>query len=58
VLSTLELVTCLRKKFFGGTLVREVEEKVKLIWENLKIEQMRQKSYHYKGKATRLYEAG
>ena len=43
------------RKFFGPSLVKEVEEKVKVIRTNLKAAQMRQKSYHDKGKAFREY---
>jgi transposase InsO family protein len=38
------------RKFFGPNLVREAEERVEVIKENLKAAQMRQKSYHDKGK--------
>ena len=40
-------------KNFGPSLVKEAEEKVKVIRTNLKAAQMRQKSYHDKGKAFR-----
>jgi hypothetical protein len=34
---------------FGSDLVKDAEEKVQMIRENLKMAQMRQKSYHDKG---------
>ena len=46
------------RKFFGPSLVKEAEEKVKVIQTNLKAAQMRQKSYHDKGKALREYQVG
>jgi hypothetical protein len=45
-------------KFFGPNLVNEAEERVEVIKENLKATQMRQKSYHDKGKAVREYQVG
>jgi hypothetical protein len=39
------------RTLFGPDLVKDAEEKVQVIWENLKIAQMRQKSYHNKGTA-------
>jgi hypothetical protein len=44
------------RKFFGPTLVKEAEERVEVIKENLKATQMRQKSYHDKGKIIREYQ--
>jgi hypothetical protein len=41
------------RKFFGPNLVKEADERVEVIKENLKAAQMRQKSYHDKGKAVR-----
>jgi hypothetical protein len=41
---------------FGPKLVQEVEEKVSVIKENLRVAQMRQKSYHDKAKAPREFE--
>jgi hypothetical protein len=38
---------------FGPDLVKDAEEKVEIIRENLKLAQMRQKSYHDKGTAPR-----
>jgi hypothetical protein len=46
------------RKFFGPNLVKEAEERVEVIKENLKATQMRQKSYHDKGKAVREYQVG
>jgi hypothetical protein len=37
------------RTLFGPYLVKDTEEKVKAIRENLKLAQMRQKSYHDKG---------
>jgi hypothetical protein len=37
------------RTLFGPDLVRDVEEKVQVIRENLKMAQMRQKSYYDKG---------
>jgi hypothetical protein len=38
--------------------VKDAEEKVKVIRENLKLAQVRQKSYHDKGTAPRRFEVG
>jgi hypothetical protein len=46
------------QKFFGRSLVKEAEDRVEVIKENLKAAQMRQKSYHDKGKAVREYQVG
>jgi hypothetical protein len=46
------------RKFFGPALVKEAEERVEVIKENLKAAQMRQNSYHDKGKAVREYQVG
>jgi hypothetical protein len=46
------------RTLFGPDLVKDAEEKVQVIWENLKIAQMRQKSYHNKGTAPRHFEVG
>jgi hypothetical protein len=46
------------RKFFGPSLVKEAEERVEVIKENLKATQMRQKSYHDKGKIIRDYQVG
>jgi hypothetical protein len=43
---------------FGPDLVKDAEEKVEVITENLKLAQMRQKSYHDKGTAPRHYAVG
>jgi hypothetical protein len=43
---------------FGPDLVKDAEEKVKVIRENLKLSQMRQKSYHDKGTTPLHYEVG
>jgi hypothetical protein len=42
----------------GKDLVKYAEEKVQVIWENLKLAQMRQKSYHDKGTTPRHFEVG
>jgi hypothetical protein len=39
------------RTLFGLDLVKDAEEKVKVIRENLKLAQVRQKSYHDKGTA-------
>ena len=41
------------RTFFGPALVKEAEEKVKLIRENMKMAQMRQKRYYDEGRAFR-----
>jgi hypothetical protein len=46
------------RTLFGPDLVKDVEEKVQVIRENLKMAQMRQKSYHDKGTAPRHFEVG
>jgi hypothetical protein len=46
------------RTLFGPDLVKDAEEKVQVIWENLKIAQMRQKSYHDKGTAPQHFEVG
>jgi hypothetical protein len=46
------------RTLFGLDLVKDAEEKVDVIRENLKLAQMRQKSYHDKGTAPRHYEVG
>jgi hypothetical protein len=46
------------RKFFGPNLVKEAEERVEVIKENLKAAQTRQKSYHDKGKTVREYQVG
>jgi hypothetical protein len=46
------------RTLFGPDLVRDAEEKVKVIRENLKLTRMRQKSYHDKGTTPRHYEVG
>jgi hypothetical protein len=43
---------------FGPDLVKDAEEKVEVIRENLKLAQMRQKSHHDKGTAPQHYAAG
>jgi hypothetical protein len=53
-----KLVTSRRGKFFGPNLVKEAEERVEVIKENLQAAQMRQKSYHDKGKTVREYQVG
>jgi hypothetical protein len=46
------------RTLFGPDLVKDAEEKVQVIREDLKIAQMRQKSYHDKGTAPRHFEVG
>jgi hypothetical protein len=53
-----ELVGSQRKDTLCSDLVKDAEENVKVIRENLKMAQMRQKSYHDKGTAPRHFEVG
>jgi hypothetical protein len=46
------------RTLFGPDLVKDAEQKVQVIRENLKMAQMRQKSYHNKGMTPRHFEAG
>jgi hypothetical protein len=46
------------RTLFGPDLVKDAEEKVHVIRKNLKMAQMRQKSYHDKGTAPRHFEVG
>jgi hypothetical protein len=46
------------RTLFGPDLVKDAEEKVEVIRENLKLAQMRQKSYHDKGTTPRHYDVG
>jgi hypothetical protein len=46
------------RTLFGTDLVKDAEERVEVIRENLKLAQMRQKSYHDKGTTPRHYEVG
>jgi hypothetical protein len=46
------------RTLFGPDLVKDAEEKVEVIRENLKLAQMKQKSYHDKGTAPQHYEVG
>jgi hypothetical protein len=46
------------RTLFGPDLVKDAEERVQVIRENLKMAQMRQKSYHDKGTAPRDFELG
>jgi hypothetical protein len=46
------------RKFFAPALVKDAEEKVRVIKENLRIAQERQKSHYDKGKAPREYKVG
>jgi hypothetical protein len=46
------------RTLFGPDLVKDAEEKVQVIRENLKMAQMRQKSHHDKGTAPRHFEVG
>jgi hypothetical protein len=46
------------RTLFGPDLVKDAEAKVQVIRENLKLAQMRQKSYHDKGTTPRQYEVG
>jgi hypothetical protein len=47
-----------RGALFGPDLVKDAEEKVEVIRENLKLAQIRQKNYHDKGTSPRHYEVG
>jgi hypothetical protein len=46
------------RTLFGPDLVKDAEERVQVIRENLKMARMRQKSYHDKGTAPRHFEVG
>jgi hypothetical protein len=46
------------RTLFGPDLVKDAEEKVEVIRENLKLAQMRQKSYHDKGTTPQHYVVG
>jgi hypothetical protein len=46
------------RTLFGPDLVKDAEEKVQVIRENLRMAQMRQKSYHDKGTTPRHFEVG
>jgi hypothetical protein len=46
------------RTLFGPDLVKDAEEKVQVIRENFKLDQMRKKSYHDKGTAPRHFEVG
>jgi hypothetical protein len=46
------------RTLFGPDLVKDAKEKVQVTRENLKMAQMRQKSYHDKGTAPRHFEVG
>jgi hypothetical protein len=46
------------RTLFGPDLVKDAEERVQVIRENLKMAQMRQKSYHDKGTVPRHFEVG
>jgi hypothetical protein len=46
------------RTLFGPDLVKDAEEKVQVVRENLKMAQMRQKSYQDKGTAPRHFEVG
>jgi hypothetical protein len=54
MLNSFELVRSRERTLFGPDLVKDAEEKVKVIRENLKLAQIRQKSYHDKGTAPRV----
>jgi hypothetical protein len=47
-----------KRTLFGPDLVKDAEEKVQVIWEKLKMAQMRQKSYHDNGTTPRHFEVG
>jgi hypothetical protein len=51
-----ELVRSRERTLFGPDLVNDAEEKVQVIRENLKLAQMRQKSYHDKGTTSQHFE--
>jgi hypothetical protein len=53
-----ELARSWGRALFGPDLVKDAEEKVQMIRENLKLAQMRQKSCHNKGTAPRQFEVG
>jgi hypothetical protein len=53
-----KLVRSLRANVLWPRLVKDTEEKVKVIRENLKLAQMKQKSYHDKRTTPRHYEVG
>jgi hypothetical protein len=46
------------RTLFSPDLVKDAEEKVQVIRENLKLAQMRQKSYHDRGTTHRQFEVG
>jgi hypothetical protein len=46
------------RTLFGPDLVKDAEERVQVIRKNLKMAQMRQKSYHDKGTAPRHFDVG
>jgi hypothetical protein len=46
------------RTLFGPDLFKDAKEKVQVIRENLKMAQMRQKSYHDMGTAPRHFEVG
>jgi hypothetical protein len=46
------------RTLFGPDIVKDAEEKVQVIRENLKLAQMRQMSYHDKGTTPRHFEVG
>jgi hypothetical protein len=54
----LNWLEAVERTLFGLDLVKDAEEKVQVIRENLKMAQMRQKSYHDKGTAPRHFEVG
>jgi hypothetical protein len=58
MLHPVELVGNRERTLFGPDLVKDAEEKVQVIRENLKMAKMRQKSYHDNGTAPRRFEVG
>jgi hypothetical protein len=56
--NSFKLVRSGERTLLGPDLVKDVEEKVKVVRENLKLADMRLKSYHDKGTSPRHYEVG
>jgi hypothetical protein len=56
--NSFKLVRSGERTLLGPDLVKDAEEKVKVVRENLKLADMRLKSYHDKGTSPRHYEVG
>ena len=56
--NTIVMGWCRRLQIFGPDLIKDSEEKVKLIRDRLKIAQLRQKSYADSKRKEVTYEAG